>query len=75
MAAASAARSILALALLAGAVAGCDEPFFLLPGGALDGAPAPVPDDWSATDDVKTVQLETRPADPYSVNKIGRAHV
>lgn len=47
--------------------AGCG-PFFLLPGGALEGTPASVPADWSFSDEVDTVQLETRPEDPYSVN-------
>ena len=60
------------LALLAtaatAALAGCGGPFVLLPGGALDGETVATPDSWSFTDDVKTVQLETRPADPYSVN-------
>ncbi|NNL85040.1 MAG: DUF2255 family protein [Myxococcales bacterium] len=46
----------------------CGSPFVLLPGGALDGAPAAAPDDWSFTDSVKTIQLETNPSDPYSVN-------
>ena len=54
--------------LLATPLAGCKRPFVLLPGGALEGRSAPVPDDWSFTDAVKTVQLETRPAEPYSVN-------
>ena len=54
--------------LLTAALAGCGGPFVLLPGGALEGAPAAVPESWSFTDAVKTVQLETRPADPYSVN-------
>ena len=40
----------------------------LLPGGKLEGATAPAPSDWAFTDEVKTVQLETRPEDPYSVN-------
>ena len=48
-------------------VVGCG-PFVLLPGGKLDGAAVPAPNDWSFTDDVTTVQLETRPEDPYSVN-------
>ncbi len=43
-------------------------PFLLLPGGELDGTVSPPPDDWSVTDPIKTVQLETRPSDPYSVN-------
>lgn len=54
--------------LLAAPLAGCERPFVLLPGGALTGRTAPAPDDWSFTDAVKTVQLETQPADPYSVN-------
>jgi hypothetical protein len=53
---------------LAAPLAGCSGPFLLLPGGALAGATAPAPDEWTFTDAVKTVQLETRPADPYSVN-------
>jgi hypothetical protein len=43
-------------------------PFVLLPGGALDGASSSSPTDWAWTDDVSTIQLETRPEDPYSVN-------
>jgi hypothetical protein len=57
---------VLALAL------GC-EPVSMLPGGALSGTVAPAPADWSFTDSVKTVQLETRPDDPYSVNIWGVA--
>jgi hypothetical protein len=49
-------------------VAGCSGPTVLLPGGALEGATVAPPDSWSFTDAVDTVQLETRPADPYSVN-------
>ena len=48
-------------------LAGCG-PFLVLPGGKLDGAPAAAPNDWSFSDEVATVQLETRPEDPYSVN-------
>jgi len=47
--------------------AGCG-PFLLLPGGKLGGTAASAPKDWAFTDEVDTVQLETRPADPYSVN-------
>ncbi len=47
--------------------AGCG-PFLLLPGGKLDGVTAQPPNDWSFCDEVDTVQLETRPEDPYSVN-------
>lgn len=48
-------------------IVGCG-PFLLLPGGKLDGATKPAPSDWSNTVDVDTVQLETNPNDPYSVN-------
>ena len=48
-------------------LAGCG-PFLLLPGGKLDGATAPIPNDWTFSDEVKTVQVETRPENPYSVN-------
>jgi hypothetical protein len=60
-------RTLLAALLLAGCV-GCTDPLTLLPGSALEGAVAPAPADWSFTDAVDTVQLETRPSDPYSVN-------
>jgi hypothetical protein len=43
-------------------------PFILIPGGALDGSSSPSPADWAWTDEVSTIQLETRPEDPYSVN-------
>ena len=49
-------------------IAGCGRPLVLLPGGALEGTTVATPDSWSSTDGVKTVQLETLPADPYSVN-------
>lgn len=39
-----------------------------LPGGQLSGTASPAPADWSFSDEVETVQLETRPEDPYSVN-------
>jgi hypothetical protein len=59
-------RFITLLALLL-AVAACD-PIVMIPGGELSGNVVPVPDDWAFTDAVETVQLETRPMDPYSVN-------
>jgi hypothetical protein len=43
-------------------------PFLLLPGGELEGTDVPVPADWSLLADRSTVQIETRPEDPYSVN-------
>jgi hypothetical protein len=45
----------------------------MLPGGALSGTVEPAPADWSFTDAVEIVQLETRPDDPYSVNIWGVA--
>ena len=62
------ARALLLALTLAAPIAGCGRPFALLPGGALKGRAVAVPESWSFTDDVKTVQLETLPADPYSVN-------
>ena len=54
------------LALLNGL--GCNGPFGLMSGGRLDGEVAPVPADWAVIGDYGTCQLETRPADAYSVN-------
>jgi hypothetical protein len=48
-------------------VTGCD-PVFMLPGGKLDGELSAIPNTWAAVDDLKTIQLETHPLDPYSVN-------
>jgi hypothetical protein len=50
------------------ALAGCEGPTALFPGGALTGSVEPVPDDFGFARDAGTVQLETRPEDPYSVN-------
>ncbi len=47
------------------------EPMFVLAGGALSGIERPLPTDWDFAQGVNTVQLETRPADPYSVNVWG----
>jgi hypothetical protein len=60
------ARRLSALLLLA--TLGCNGPFALLPGGMLDGEVKPAPSDWAFAGDYGTVQLETRPEDPYSVN-------
>ena len=63
-----ATKHALFLSLILTSIAGCGRPFVLLPGGALEGPTADTPGDWSFTDAVDTVQLETRAADPYSVN-------
>lgn len=54
--------------LLALSLSGCDGPLLVLPGGQLDGALEPTPSNWTFAGDYGTVQLETRPDDPYSVN-------
>ncbi len=54
--------------LLLAASAGCSGPTFLLPGGKLDGEVKPAPSDWAFVGEYGTAQIETRPADPYSVN-------
>jgi F420H(2)-dependent quinone reductase len=53
-------------------VCGCScGPFLLLPGGKLDGPVKPAPASFAFAADAGTIQLETRPADPYSVNVEG----
>jgi len=47
------------------------EPLIGFPGGALSGTERTKPTDWSAVADLGTIQLETRPDDPYSVNLWG----
>ncbi len=48
-------------------MAGCSGPFMWLPGGQLSGKETPL--DLSVLpENVEVVQLETNPADPYSVN-------
>jgi len=54
--------------LLTFATAGCNGPLLLLPGGRLDGNVMPAPSDWVFAGEYGTVQLETRPEAPYSVN-------
>lgn len=63
-----AGAGVLALVVLAAC-----EPLWVIPGGALAGDESAPPGDWSFTDAVDTVQVETRPADPYSVNVWGVA--
>ena len=64
-------RRLIAIIVLSGLLA-CG-PLVMLPGGRLSGEAEPVPGDWSFSDRVETVQLETRPEDPYSVNIWGVA--
>ena len=58
--------AVLGLAVLCACGGGPALPF--LPGGAISGEVKAVPGDWSFAADAGTVQLETRPEDPYSVN-------
>ena len=58
--------AVLGLLVLCACGGGPVLPF--LPGGAISGEVKAVPDDWSFAADAGTVQLETRPEDPYSVN-------
>lgn len=49
------------------------QPIGPIAGGTLSGTVKPPPGDWSALASVQTVQLETRPTSPYSVNIWGVA--
>ena len=61
--------ALLATALLISiSLTACSGPFVLFPGGALEGTPAEAPSDWGFTAEVDTIQLETNPSEPYSVN-------
>ena len=64
----STAPRSLGVAALIGAVfsVACGGPFIRFAGGELSGTQAPPPAHWSDVPDV--VQLEVRPAEPYSVN-------
>jgi hypothetical protein len=63
----TALRAALPAALLAFTL-GCGGPTFVFPGGALEGEAKPVPSSWAFAADAGTIQFETRPEDPYSVN-------
>lgn len=60
-------RGALAPALLI-AIAACSGPMGLLPGGPLEGEENPAPESFAFAGDAGTMQLETLPAEPYSVN-------
>lgn len=53
--------------LLAPLILSCG-PVVGIPGGSLSGTVRPVPADWAFSDEVSTIQIETNPGDPYSVN-------
>jgi len=58
-------------ALLLATSPGCGGeggPAGLLPGGRLTGEPTATPADWGMAGNAGTMQLETNPAEPYSVN-------
>ena len=60
-------KALLSSLLLLG-VAACSEPFIVFAGGSLSGEEVLAPVDWSELESIDTMQLETRPVDPYSVN-------
>ena len=49
-------------------VSGCEDPFIVFAGGELSGQVVPAPEDWADVVAIDTVQLETQPEDPYSIN-------
>lgn len=49
-------------------MSGCNGPLPFMSGGALSGEERPAPEQWALDEDFATVQLETRPEAPYSVN-------
>jgi hypothetical protein len=61
-------RVVLLVALLTLA---CRGPFLLLPGGKLSGEVKPAPQSFAFAKDAGTIQLETHPEEPYSVNVSG----
>ena len=52
--------------LLVMMLVGCSDPLILLPGGLLSGETRAAPVKWA--DVPETIQVETRPSDPYSIN-------
>ena len=59
---------ILPLAIALSALGCGGGPFGLFPGGSLSGETRPPPALWSSLGTAGTAQLETNPAEPYSVN-------
>ena len=58
-------NSLLLLTLL---LAACSSDWLPFSSGEIDGEVVPIPADWSDVADAEVIQLETNPADPYSVN-------
>ena len=52
-------------------LAACGGPMGPIPGGELEGEELAWPADWSFSDDVENILLETNPSDPYSVTVWG----
>ncbi|XOV83891.1 MAG: hypothetical protein ACFHXK_02005 [bacterium] len=48
-------------------LSGCSGPLGPIAGGELEGKPIQWPEDWSYTNDIENVLLQTNPEDPYSV--------
>jgi len=61
-------RSMMLAAAMVTLLGACSEPFIVFSGGALEGETVQPPASWSILDGIDTVQLETQPDDPYSVN-------
>ena len=59
-------RAFIFLGLLV--LTACGGPTAIFPGGALDGTVNPVPPSFAFASDAGTIQLETSPEEPYSVN-------
>ena len=49
------------------AMGACSSPLGPIAGGKLEGETVPWPSDWTFTDSIENVLLQTDPADPYSV--------
>ncbi len=59
-------RNLMWMLALIVVLTGCSDPLATIPGGKLTGEVGEPPDSWAEVP--QTVQLESRPDDPYSVN-------
>lgn len=48
-------------------ISACSGPMGPIAGGELEGTPSGWPEDWTYTDEIENVLLQTNPMDPYSV--------